>query len=125
MSVIRSVSSLRACLLLLAGLGVLLQAAIPAGFMPDIGKQAGSFMTICSTFGEKTVFVPDEAEGTHEQAESCVYAFTLPATGSVSVAAPAIISASIDRPVLPFDTASVIVGALDPSRPPTGPPVTA
>jgi hypothetical protein len=38
-------------------LGVLLQALIPAGFMPSFAKDGKVALVICSGLGEKTVFV--------------------------------------------------------------------
>lgn len=123
MTIVRSASFLRTVLLLAAGLAVMLQAAIPAGFMPGIGKQAGSFITICSTFGEKTVFVADEA-GEHggSGGEACSYAFTLPALDNVPVVVPAYVTAFISYPAYTPHIIDVHPARIDLSRPPTGPP---
>lgn len=116
---------MRAALLFIVGVAVLLHAAIPVGFMPDIGKQAGSFVTICSGFGEKTVFIVDDTGG-HEQGmgETCTYAFTLPALDHAPVILPAIVAASYVPSTSSFSAVPVHNGNLDLSHPPTGPPVT-
>lgn len=123
MTIVRSTSFLRTVLLLAAGLAMVLQAAIPAGFMPGIGKQAGSFITICSTFGEKTVFVADET-GEHGSGggESCAYAFTLPALDDVPFVIPAYVSAFVSYPAYVSQPSDVYHARIDLSRPPTGPP---
>lgn len=121
-----SVSWWRTILLVMAGLGIMMQAAIPAGFMPDIAKRTGSFITICSAFGEKTVFVADEA-GPHgaDESQSCQYAFTLPALGHAPFAAPAHITALIAAIPFFFYAYRPDRLTIDPSSPPTGPPVIA
>lgn len=124
MTIVRSASILRGVLLLVAGLAVMLQASIPAGFMPGIGKQAGSFITICSAFGEKTVFVADDADQQHDSAgdDACSYAFTLPALDNVPFIVPAYVAAFVFYPAYIPQAIDVHPSRIDLSRPPTGPP---
>lgn len=124
MNFVRSASLLRVVLLFAAGLAIMMQAAIPAGFMPGMGKQAGSFITICSTFGEKTVFVADDA-GEHSEAgdESCVYAFTIPAMGDAPAATLAYVAAFVDDQPSLWEGYSIHPVRIDLASPPTGPPL--
>lgn len=109
---------------MLAGLAVLLQAALPTGFMPNTGKQAGSFVTICSGVGEKTVFVADEG-GDHEQGagDTCSFAFTLPGLESAPTLRPVMLGSMIDYPAHILVQTFLANTSLDRSHPPTGPPV--
>lgn len=50
---------LKSCLLLLALMGVFVKAMIPMGFMPDFLGKTGNAIVICSSFGEKTIYVDD------------------------------------------------------------------
>jgi hypothetical protein len=111
-------------LLLIAGMAVLLHAAIPVGFMPDIGKQAGSFVTICSGFGEKTVFIAGtQSEHQGNGGGECVYGFTLPALDQIPSVNLAIIAASFVTTSIATFSADANIHRLDLSHPPTGPPV--
>jgi hypothetical protein len=69
-----------ASLLILALLGVVARALVPAGFMPDFSAQAGTPLIICSGTGEKTVYIDDTGnpiDGAGYKAEQpCVFALS-------------------------------------------------
>ncbi len=114
----------RLFLLMMAGLAIAVQSLIPAGFMPEMGKQAGSFMTICSGMGEKTVYVPGDSAPDHQAGQSaCAFSFLIAAPQTVAPVLPAYIAASF----VPADMTEPVRFAARPSfniaHPPTGPPV--
>lgn len=115
---------MRVALLLIAGMAVLLHAAIPAGYMPDIGKQAGSFITICSGFGEKTVFIADaQSEHQGNGGGECAYGFTLPTLDQMPSVNLATITASFVATSIATFSDHARIHRLNLSHPPTGPPV--
>lgn len=69
---------LYASLLILALLGMVARAVIPAGFMPDFSAQAGTPLIICSGNGEKTIYVDDKGspieQSDHGGEQPCVFA---------------------------------------------------
>lgn len=116
-------SRFRLFLLVMAGLALAVQSLIPAGFMPEMGKRAGGFITICSGMGEKTVYVPGDSAPDHQAEQSaCAFSFLIAAPQTIAPAMPVYIAASF----VPADMAEPVRFAVRPSfniaLPPTGPP---
>ena len=57
----------RHLVLYLLTLAILAQAMIPLGYMPSFNKNAGSFITICSGFSTKTVYIDSPSPFPDEQ----------------------------------------------------------
>lgn len=101
----------RPALSLFIGLALLVQAMIPAGFMPGMSKSADHIIVICSGVEQKTIYVGGEgvpADGPHQEGgQSCAFAlsviapFSIPAL-SVLVAAAINLVTNIDRPSFNF-----------------------
>ncbi len=82
-------------LLLLAALGVMVRALIPAGFMPEFGT-GGTQIVICSGVTETTITVDDHGQplpaGDHKD-QPCAFMATAQLTGPE--AAPLLLQAEI------------------------------
>ena len=117
------ITRFRLFLLIMAGLAVGVQSLIPAGFMPGEGGRAGSFITICSGMGEKTVYVPDEHAPDHQAAQNaCAYSFLIAAAQPLPPVVPVFVATSLVEAFAPDASRLASFSLLDPAHPPTGPP---